>query len=137
MKILNIIAILLFTTALVACSQTTQQTGQVPQGTGNIADTQTASSGTTVEFNMTAQNFEFSPSTITVHKGDHVIIHIVDSDKPHGIGIQGYDATVYFGAGNEGKSLDFIADKTGNFAFYCNVPCGSGHRTMRGQLTVL
>ena len=37
---------------------------------------------------------------------------------------------------NKPVLIEFIADKTGTFTFKCNVPCGSGHKTMAGTLIV-
>jgi cytochrome c oxidase subunit 2 len=34
------------------------------------------------------------------------------------------------------KTVTFVADKAGTFKFFCNVPCGEGHREMTGQLVV-
>jgi cytochrome c oxidase subunit 2 len=108
-------------------------TAPVPENISTGAD---ALSSHVVEINMTVRKFAFSPGVIHVKQGDRVIIHIVDSDDDHGIAIQGYNQQIKFGSGNEGKTLDFIADKPGTFTFYCNVPCGPGHRDMTGQLIV-
>jgi heme/copper-type cytochrome/quinol oxidase subunit 2 len=146
MKLPYLLLILLFSAGLVACStQTTTQSGTPTTPTdsgaqGNVVADGTpvadAQSGNTVVINMTAKDFSFTPNAIHVKQGDHVIINIVDSDDDHGLAIQGYDQQMHFGEGNEGKSLDFIASKAGTFTFYCNVPCGPGHRNMKGTLVV-
>lgn len=99
-------------------------------GTGAVTST-----GATKEFNVVASQFAFDPDTITVDKGDTVIIHVTSADVPHGFAIEGYNVNVAFDKG-ETKTVTFVADKAGTFQFFCSVPCGSGHRSMKGQLVV-
>jgi heme/copper-type cytochrome/quinol oxidase subunit 2 len=98
-----------------------------------------AAAAHTVEVSMTAKGFKFSPDVIRAKQGDRVVINVLESDDDHGLAIQGYNKQVKFGEGTFAPgqvSLDFIADKTGTFKLYCNVPCGPGHREMTGQLIV-
>ena len=94
------------------------------------------STGNVKEFTMTAKQWEFVPDTITVNKGDTVKLNIESVDVAHGIAIP------EFGVSNKdlvpGKTVnvEFVADKTGTFNFFCNVQCGSGHGGMRGTLLV-
>jgi cytochrome c oxidase subunit 2 len=81
------------------------------------------------EFNIKAFRFGYEPDIIRVKKGDKVKIVIDNSDTDHGIRIpdleiQGMD------------SIEFTADKTGEFTWYCNNYCGSGHRSMQGKIVV-
>ena len=87
------------------------------------------------EFSITAKRFEFRPSTIAVNKGDKVILHLTSSDVTHGFAINAYDlrATIIPGKTTD---LEFIADKTGEFTFYCSFFCGFGHSGMNGKLVV-
>ena len=96
---------------------------------------ETAATGEVKEFTMTAKNWDFSPSTIMVHQGDTVKLHIKSIDVPHGFILPD------FGINQDlppGKTVDveFVADKAGTFPFRCSVFCGSGHREMIGQLVV-
>jgi cytochrome c oxidase subunit II len=142
--------LLLLLFAVVACTQTPTQQPATPDTTGTPTQADTTPTGSvtdsqpdttpdatqpnTVEIEMTAEDFAFNPNTITVHKGDHVIIHITESDDRHGLAVEGYNTHVEFDAA--GGTLEFDADKAGTFTFFCNVPCGSGHRTMKGTLVV-
>lgn len=36
----------------------------------------------------------------------------------------------------EENAVEFVADKSGTFPFYCNVFCGGGHKEMQGKLIV-
>jgi cytochrome c oxidase subunit II len=87
------------------------------------------------EFSVTAKKWDFIPETITVNKGDLVKITITSTDVTHGIKINEYDINEIFEKG-EIKVIEFIADKEGEFPFYCSVPCGSGHGSMNGKLIV-
>ena len=87
------------------------------------------------EFELIARQWEFEPNTIIVSKGDLVKIKIKNIDVAHGIAIKEFGVSEKFNAGEE-VSFEFIADKVGEFAFYCNVLCGPGHSTMNGKLIV-
>ena len=63
--------------------------------------------------NLKASRFEYSPSIITVNKGDKVKIIMDNADITHGInipelGISGNDV------------IEFTAGTTGEFTWYCN-----------------
>lgn len=87
------------------------------------------------EFNMTAMQFAFEPSTVTVNKGDQVILHITSADVTHGISLSAYGILETLPPG-ETKTITFAADKVGEFTFFCSVLCGSGHNSMTGKLIV-
>ena len=91
--------------------------------------------GKIVEINMIAKQFEFDPSVITVNKGDTVRIHIRSIDVAHGFALPEYGISERLQP-NQAVDIEFIADKQGTFTFFCNIPCGSGHGSMRGTLTV-
>jgi cytochrome c oxidase subunit 2 len=95
---------------------------------------QAASSGYH-EFTMTAKNYEFDPSVITVKKGEKVRLFITATDRDHGIKIQGYDIDQVLKKGST-ATIEFTADKAGTFEFKCSVYCGMGHRKMKGKLVV-
>ena len=87
------------------------------------------------EFEITAKTFEFNPDIIMVNKGDKVKLIIKSIDVTHGIEIKEYNIreTLY---PNKPVTVEFIADKAGEFIFKCNIPCGSGHSIMAGKLIV-
>lgn len=87
------------------------------------------------EFNMTAKRFEFVPNTITVNKGDQVVLNIISTDVEHGFSLATYDIIETLPVG-ETKTIRFVADEAGEFSFFCSVFCGSGHADMRGKLIV-
>ena len=84
---------------------------------------------------VTAKQFEFDPKEITVKRGAPVLLKLTSLDRLHGfncpdLGIRS-DIT-------PGKTTEvrFTPDKTGTFAFFCDVYCGSGHGHMNGKITV-
>src|SRR3989344_9449376 len=81
------------------------------------------------EFQVKAFRFGYSPGIITVNKGDNVKIIINNTDTFHGIRIPDLGIK-----GNE--ILEFTADKTGEFDWYCANMCGKEHMQMKGKLVV-
>ncbi|HLD04491.1 MAG TPA: cupredoxin domain-containing protein [Candidatus Nanoarchaeia archaeon] len=88
-----------------------------------------------LEISMVARMFEFEPSEIRVKQGEPVRLKITSVDVEHGIAIPAYNIRETLPIGEE-RVIEFIADQVGTFDFYCSVPCGSGHRSMKGQLVV-
>ena len=84
---------------------------------------------------MTAKQFEFTPSVITVKKGDTVRLKVTSTDVTHGLFISGYDKNAVLSPGEE-VVVEFLADKAGTFTMSCSQFCGSGHGGMKGTLVV-
>lgn len=110
------------------------QAPSVTQKTIVTTPTSTPVEGSVKEFTMTAQKFEFSPSTITVKEGDQVKLTINSLDVPHGFSIDELGVKKDLPVGT--TTIDFTATKKGTFRFYCSLFCGSGHKEMEGQLIV-
>jgi cytochrome c oxidase subunit 2 len=84
---------------------------------------------------MVAKQWDFVPSTITVNKGDTVKMIINSIDVKHGIAIPEFGVNSDLNPG-EITTIEFVADKSGSFRFFCSVFCGSGHGSMEGTLIV-
>ena len=102
---------------------------------GNVVQDTIILTGEVKEFNIKAFQWGYEPDTITVNKGDRVKIIAESLDTPHGLAINEFGVNLYLD-GLSSKTAEFVADKTGTFTFYCNIPCGSGHSSMRGRLIV-
>jgi cytochrome c oxidase subunit 2 len=89
----------------------------------------------TKEFDIEAKQWEFTPDTITVNKGDTVILHVTSIDVDHVIVINQFGVSERLTSGQT-VDIQFVADKSGTYTFFCNVFCGSGHSGMRGTLIV-
>ena len=121
---------------LAACSSNSDDTSRTTTTSYAIKDVSAEQPAASVkEIDMVAKNWEFDPSTITVNQGDTVRITIKSIDVDHGLAIPDFNVNVKFKPGDI-KTVEFIADKKGEFRFYCNVYCGSGHREMEGTLVV-
>ena len=86
-----------------------------------------------------AEHHLLDPATITVQKGDHIVLIVTNKDQSdtHGLGIPdlGLD-TGPLGPGQTSK-LEFNADTAGTFKIRCSVPgCAPDHAQMIGQLIV-
>ncbi len=82
-----------------------------------------------------ASQFSYSPSVISVDRGDTVTIELASTDVVHGLYIDGYGISVDADPGQT-KSLTFVANRPGSFRFRCNVTCGAMHPFMIGKLQV-
>jgi cytochrome c oxidase subunit 2 len=86
-------------------------------------------------FEVKAENYKFNPDTITVNKGDKVIIKAIAIDKDHGFGIKAFNINEPLPKG-ELISIEFTADKKGEFTIRCTKFCGWKHFKMKGKLIV-
>lgn len=86
-------------------------------------------------FNITGRNFSFSQSEIRVKKGDRVVINFESTDGLHDWVVDEFGAQTERVNPGTKTSVEFIADKTGTFEYYCSV---SIHRAagMKGSLIV-
>ena len=106
-----------------------------PQPASSPTPVPSATQSAVKEFTMTAKQWEFQPSTITVKRGDHVKLTIRSTDVAHGFGLPDFGVSSRLEPGQD-TVVEFDADKTGTFTFRCSVFCGSGHGGMSGQLVV-
>ncbi len=90
---------------------------------------------TVKEFNIISKKWVFEPSTITVNKDDRVRLIIDNIDVDHGFALSAFGINEKLLPGQV-HTIEFTADKSGSFSFFCSVFCGSGHSGMRGTLIV-
>jgi nitrosocyanin len=84
---------------------------------------------------MSARQFGFSPATVVVRRGDRVRIDLFSADVTHGLSLSAYGIRQTVDAGKT-VSIQFVADRAGEFTFRCPVFCGWKWLTMRGRLIV-
>jgi len=84
---------------------------------------------------MTAVQFSFNPSTVTVNQGDNVELRITSIDVTHGISIPAFGINATLPPG-ETVTVQFFAESAGTYPFSCSVYCGAGHPDMVGQIVV-
>lgn len=85
------------------------------------------------EFTVTGSNFTFDVRSITVNKGDRVRITFKNSQGTHNLTIDGYNLTTKTISGGEEDFIEFTADKSGMYEFYCSV----GNHRQLGMMGVL
>lgn len=82
-----------------------------------------------------ASQFSYSPSIVSVNRGDTVTIELESTDVVHGLYVDGYGVSVEADPGQT-KTLTFVANRAGSFRFRCNITCGAMHPFMIGKLNV-
>ncbi len=102
----------------------------------NDSGASTAPESSVKEINISAKEFSYTPSTITVNKGDSVKINFTNNGTSvHNLAITNFNVATNSIAPGESDSITFTADKSGSFSYFCSI---SGHRSlgMEGTLTV-
>ncbi|MHC4536380.1 MAG: fibronectin type III domain-containing protein [Planctomycetota bacterium] len=89
----------------------------------------------TSRINLTARQWQFSPATIRVAKGDKVILTLQSVDVAHGFGLSAFRINENLNPGKE-VTVEFTANKKGEYTFVCTIACGAGHGDMTGKLIV-
>lgn len=87
------------------------------------------------EFTVTGKNFTLTPSTMKVNAGEKVRITFKNDSGTHDLVVDGYNVRTKILQSGQSETIEFLADKTGTFEYYCSV---GTHRQqgMKGTLTV-
>ncbi|MFZ2149613.1 MAG: cupredoxin domain-containing protein [Minisyncoccia bacterium] len=115
-------------------TQTDTQT-QIQTETDTATATPVEQAPKVKEFVISGKNFSFSPSLITVQKGDKVKIVFENTAGFHDFVIDEYGLATKQAKAPATEILEFTADKAGSFEYYCSV---GTHRDMgmKGTLVV-
>ena len=87
------------------------------------------------EIHITAKKFEFTPDTITLKKGEPVVLVVSSQDRKHGFNLRAFGIRADVNPGGTAR-IQFAPNKTGKFTFSCDVFCGEGHEDMTGTIVV-
>jgi cytochrome c oxidase subunit II len=83
-----------------------------------------------------AKKFEFSPSEITLKRGEPVVLRLTSEDRTHGFFLKPLriDADIV-----PGKATDVAVtpDAAGEYSVICDHYCGTGHGNMKMKLSVV
>jgi cytochrome c oxidase subunit 2 len=134
-EITTLCVLMIVATLILGCSSEVKPSETKTPVGSDIAAAETKS-GSIVDITINSFNFGFTATPATINKGDKVRLKLTSTNCIHGIAIPGFGISVGPVSPGEEKTVEFIADKSGSFDYFCNVPCGSGHRSMRGTLTV-
>lgn len=107
----------------------------VSDTTVDVSDT-TVDAPETIKLNVTGEEFKFDQTTINVKKGSIVQLTFTNVGQIiHTFDIQEYGVATGFINSGETTTVEFKADREGEFAFFCNV---SGHKElgMLGKIIV-
>lgn len=85
---------------------------------------------------ISARRFAYTPSEISLKKGQSVVLVVTSVDVEHGLRFRelNLNAKIIKGAPTE---LSFTPDKAGDFVGHCSIFCGSGHGGMALTLHVV
>ena len=85
---------------------------------------------------ITAKKYEFSPSQVTLKKGQPVILRLTSTDRIHGFMSRALkvDTDIF-----PGKSTDIAVTPAtaGTFMVICDHYCGTGHGNMKMKVAVV
>lgn len=82
-----------------------------------------------------ASRYKFEPDPIVVQFGEKVRLIVTSTDVSHGIAISEFNVNLSVPAGKI-ETVEFIADKKGEFPTHCSVYCGPDHAHMHGSFMV-
>ena len=85
---------------------------------------------------ITAKKFEFTPSEITLKRGEPVILRMTSTDRVHGFMSKPFKIDTDI---TPGKTTDVAVtpDTAGDFTIICDHYCGTGHGNMKMKATVV
>jgi cytochrome c oxidase subunit 2 len=84
---------------------------------------------------ITAKRFEYNPHEITLKKGVPTTLQLTTEDRSHGFSIPAMNLRADIMPGKI-TELKVTPQKNGEFDFFCDIFCGSGHEGMNGKITV-
>src|SRR5271157_2980586 len=85
---------------------------------------------------IAAKKFEFSPSEITLKKGEPVILRLTSSDRVHGFMSKPLKIDTDI-PDDKTKDVAVTPDTAGDFTVICDHYCGTGHGNMKMKVTVV
>jgi cytochrome c oxidase subunit 2 len=94
-----------------------------------------AAAGAETVVRITARRFEFEPETVTLRRGEPVVLELVSIDRTHGFSLPDFGLAAIL-PGNEPVRISFRPDRAGRFVFTCDQFCGEGHDEMGGTIVV-
>ncbi len=95
--------------------------------------------GTNVEIWTAVIRSHYTPERVEIKEGDHVTWHLTSlertRDATHGFALSGYNINLSLEPG-ETQTIEFDANQSGTFTFYCTEFCSALHLEMIGYFLV-
>ncbi len=101
----------------------------------HVGDGLAASQPSPRRIEVTATKFSFSPSEITLKKGDPIVLVLTSRDVTHGLKFKELNLDTEINKNATGE-LAFTPTKAGDFVGHCSRFCGAGHGSMTLTLHV-
>jgi heme/copper-type cytochrome/quinol oxidase subunit 2 len=129
MKFLKFLLPLTIAVSLAACSPVGRQGATPPE-----QQPQAAAKNTRI-IRVSSENWKFSPNVITVKKGEKVQLQVMGVSGTHGFAVPDLGINVPVAPGQT-VMIDVPTDTVGAHNLFCSIPCGSGHKNMKGQIVI-
>jgi nitrous-oxide reductase len=95
--------------------------------------------GTNVEIWTAVVRSHFTPEHVRIKQGDHVVWHFTNleqtRDATHGFALPGYNINLSLEPGKT-ETIEFDANMSGTYAYYCTEFCSALHLEMLGYFLV-
>ncbi|MEJ2313258.1 MAG: cupredoxin domain-containing protein [Nitrospirota bacterium] len=125
-RLVSILSVMYLLGVIAGCAPTQKMSAL--QGMPGGAPTET--------IHITAEKYKFTPDTIRVKKGTHLVFELESLDVRHEFKLEGYDIYVKIPA-KEPVKVELYASKAGEFGFGCHVGLGMHYALgMKGTLIV-
>ena len=85
---------------------------------------------------ISAKKFAFTPSAITLKKGEPVILRLTSADRVHGFMSRPLKIDTDIAAGKT-TDVTVTPSSAGNFTVICDHYCGTGHGNMKMKVAVV
>jgi cytochrome c oxidase subunit II len=79
---------------------------------------------------VVAKRFDFTPSEITLKKGEPVTLVLTSKDVQHGLKLDAFNQVVIAKKG-QSSQVQFTPAEAGTFVAQCASFCGAGHGSMK------
>jgi nitrous-oxide reductase len=110
-----------------------------PNAITDAKDARVERNGSAVEIWSAVIRSHYTPERVEVNEGDHVVWHFTSlerqRDATHGLALSGYNINLSLEPG-ETQTIEFDANKSGSFTFYCTEFCSALHLEMMGYFLV-
>lgn len=102
--------------------------------TAHLVRTAYADAGPRV-IEIKAKKFEFTPSEITLKKGEPVVLRLSSEDRKHGFFLRPLKIDTDIIPGQT-TDVAVTPDTAGDYTIICDHYCGTGHGNMKMKMTV-
>jgi cytochrome c oxidase subunit 2 len=85
---------------------------------------------------ISAKKFQFTPSEITLKKGEPVILRMTSTDRVHGFMAKPFKIDTDIPP-DKTTDVAITPDTAGNFTIICDHYCGTGHSNMKMKVNVV